>query len=306
MTSFRALLVLLVAAVVAPALAAGGKPKVVVIGFDGADPKLVEQYRAQGLMPNLDRIAKDNGTFVPLMPTNPPQTPVSWSTFATGLNPGRTEIFDFLQRKEGAYQPDFALATREKKKFLFGERNGFALAGALGLLVGILTLLGARLLRQGWVAAGISGVVIAGVAAAALAGPISNLLPCEVPSARNNRQGTPFWTLAARNGMKVRVTHVPVTFPAEELPDGSTMISGLGVPDMRGRVGSPSYYTSDPNFSEGDNQFSLTPVRLAARRGAIETTITGPYNYPFHQYVLERAREQWKLEIAFAMFEKKF
>lgn len=279
-----------------PAHAADGKPTLVVIGFDGADPKLVDKYRAEGLMPNLDRIATDGGTFSPLMPTNPPQTPVSWSTFATGLNPGRTEIFDFLQRREGAYQPDFALATREKKNFLWGARNGLVVSGALGAVLGLIVLLLARLVRQKWAVALVAFVVVWAGATFGLSGPVGRLLPVEVPAAKNNRQGTPFWTIAAQNGMKVRVTHVPVTFPAEELPEGSNMLSGLGVPDMRGRVGTPTYFTSDPNFAIGRNEFSLEPVRLPARRGAIETTIIGPYNYPFHQYVLERARDEWKAQ----------
>jgi predicted AlkP superfamily phosphohydrolase/phosphomutase len=248
-------------------------------------------------MPNLDRIAQEDGTFSPLMPTNPPQTPVSWSAFATGLNPGRTEIFDFLQREKGAYQPDFALVTREKKTLLFGERNGLYVAGALGLAAGLFLLLVLKALRRGWALAGGAALVVAVAATAALAGPIGRLLPVEMPAGTNNRKGTPFWTIAAQKGMKVRITHVPVTFPAETLPSGSTMISGLGVPDMRGRVGTPYFFTSDPNFTTGrNNEFSLQDVRLPARRGKVETTIAGPYNYPFHQYVLERATDRWKAE----------
>ncbi len=274
---------------------AAGKPKVVVIGFDGADPNLVNSYLQQGKLPHVAAIARE-GTYSSLMPTNPPQTPVSWSTFATGLNPGRTEIFDFLQRREGQYVPDLALATPGRTPLLFREKNGLFLAGMAGLLVGLVLLLVLRLLRVRWLAA-LAGALIATVGiAGGLARPLGNLLPAEVPSATNNRQGTPFWTLAAQAGMKVKVTHVPVTFPAEPLPSGSTMISGLGVPDMRGRVGTPSYYTSDPQFQLGDNQFSLEPMRLPAKRGAIETTVVGPFNYPFYQFVIDRARENWAKE----------
>ena len=69
-------------------------PRVVVLGFDGADWNLTREMMDRGELPNLAALAKE-GSAAPLMPTNPPQTPVSWSTFATGLNPGRTEIFDF-------------------------------------------------------------------------------------------------------------------------------------------------------------------------------------------------------------------
>ncbi len=293
--SFLAAALVLLAAV--PALASGArKPKVVVIGFDGADPKLVEQYRAQGLMPNLDRIAKEGGTFSPLMPTNPAQTPVSWSAFATGLNPGRTEIFDFLQRRGGQYVPDFALAAPGKRTFLFGERNGWYIAAGLGLLLALVEFLLLRAFRLNRGVAGAAALATVVALTIGLSGPIGKLLPVELPAAANNRKGTPFWTLAANGGAKVRVTHVPVTFPAEKLPEGSTMISGLGVPDMRGRVGVPTYFTSDPAFSAGNNEFSLELARLPAKRGPIESRVIGPYNYPFYQYVLERARDTWKAE----------
>ena len=75
------------------------------------------------------------------------------------------------------------------------------------------------------------------------------------------------WELASKAGLKVQVIHVPATFPAENVGPGH-MISGLGVPDMRGRVGTPTYYTSDPTFQPGagTNEFSLELVRLTDHR----------------------------------------
>src|SRR5262245_27847715 len=65
------------------------RSKVVIIGFDGADARLVEQYVAEGKLPNLAKLGSEGG-YARLRPTNPPQTPVSWSAFATGKNPGKT------------------------------------------------------------------------------------------------------------------------------------------------------------------------------------------------------------------------
>lgn len=277
------------------AVADPGKPKVVILGFDGADPRLIAEYRSQGYLPHLDALAKE-GTYSPLTPTNPPQTPVSWASFATGLNPGRTEIFDFLQRRDGSYAPDLALATASRRPFLLGSRNGPVLGAVVGLLAGLvaaLILWWTRLPRAA--VAGVALLCALGVGVAT-AGPIGRLLPEELPAATNNRRGTPFWSLAAKTGLRVTVTHMPVTFPAEEFPPGSTMLSGLGVPDMRGRVGTPSYYTSNPRFDPGDNQFSLELLRLPAKRGEIETTVVGPFNLPFHQYVLQRERERAQRE----------
>ena len=102
-------------------------------------------------------------------------------------------------------------------------------------------------------------------------------------------RGRTMWELAAKAGHSVQVIHVPATFPAEDVGTGH-MLSGLGVPDMRGRIGTPTYYTSDPTFQPGAgaNEFSLELVRLADSRGSIETRIIGPYNKPFYDYVVDR------------------
>jgi predicted AlkP superfamily phosphohydrolase/phosphomutase len=93
--------------------------QVVVLGFDGCDPTLAAKWMAEGKLPNLARLAK-TGTFETLGTTNPPESPVAWATFATGLNPGGTNIFDFLKRDPKTYLPELALVSRQKPKFLFG------------------------------------------------------------------------------------------------------------------------------------------------------------------------------------------
>jgi predicted AlkP superfamily phosphohydrolase/phosphomutase len=93
--------------------------QVVVLGFDGADPKLLSQWMKEGKLPNLARLAA-TGTFKPFGTTNPPESPVAWATFATGLNPGGTGIFDFLKRDPQTYLPELALVSREKAEFLWG------------------------------------------------------------------------------------------------------------------------------------------------------------------------------------------
>ncbi len=93
--------------------------QVVVLGFDGADPKLAAKWMAEGKLPNLARLARE-GTFKPLGTTNPPESPVAWASFATGLNPGGTGIYDFLKRDPETYLPELALVSRERAKFLWG------------------------------------------------------------------------------------------------------------------------------------------------------------------------------------------
>jgi len=93
--------------------------QVVVLGFDGADPGLLAKWMGQGKLPNLARLSR-TGTFRPLGTTNPPESPVAWAAFATGLNPGGTGIFDFLKRDPQTYLPELSLVSREKAEFLWG------------------------------------------------------------------------------------------------------------------------------------------------------------------------------------------
>jgi predicted AlkP superfamily phosphohydrolase/phosphomutase len=93
--------------------------QIVVLGFDGADPKLAAKWMAEGKLPNLARLQRE-GTFSPLGTTNPPESPVAWASFATGLNPGGTGIYDFLKRDPQSYLPEIALVSRERPKFLWG------------------------------------------------------------------------------------------------------------------------------------------------------------------------------------------
>jgi len=96
-----------------------GVEKIIFLGLDGLDPQLTEQLMAEGKLPNLAKLAGE-GTFKPLGTTNPPESPVAWASFATGLNPGGTGIYDFLKRDPDTYLPELALVSRERAKFLWG------------------------------------------------------------------------------------------------------------------------------------------------------------------------------------------
>lgn len=292
MLSSRAMrLSALTLAVLAAAMAradAGVKPRVVILGFDGADARLVEQWMGEGKLPHLAQL-RDEGSYAPLLPTNPPQTPVSWSSFATGTSPGKTEIFDWLRRNPKDYLPDFATVSESKRTFLFGERNGAIVGAVAAGALFLVALLVVSLLRLRWWTR-LAFATLAAAAAGLPAGFIAQTyLPVEVPQAVNHRKGTTVWELAAAAGLKAQVIRVPATFPAEDVGEGH-MLSGLGVPDMRGRIGTPTFYTSDPTFQPGGvaNEFSLEFLRLPERRGRIETKVYGPYNKPFYDYVVDR------------------
>ncbi|HET9178559.1 MAG TPA: alkaline phosphatase family protein [Terriglobia bacterium] len=95
------------------------KNQVVVLGFDGMSPDLAAKWMQEGKLPNFARLAQ-TGTFAKLGTTNPPESPVAWAAFATGLNPGGTGIYDFLARDPQTYLPRIGLVAQEKPKFLFG------------------------------------------------------------------------------------------------------------------------------------------------------------------------------------------
>jgi predicted AlkP superfamily phosphohydrolase/phosphomutase len=74
---------------------------VIVVGVDGMDPGFVERHWAD--LPNLDRM-RHEGSFARLATTKPPQSPVAWSTFITGLDPAEHGIFDFLHRDPATHE----------------------------------------------------------------------------------------------------------------------------------------------------------------------------------------------------------
>src|ERR1700683_1911235 len=83
--------------------------KLIFIGFDGLDPRLSERWMSEGKLPNLARL-RETGGYGRLRTTYPALSPVAWSTFATGVNPGKHNIFDFLNRGVKSYMPELSMA----------------------------------------------------------------------------------------------------------------------------------------------------------------------------------------------------
>ncbi len=265
---------LVVCALSVAAAAPAAQQKVIVLGFDGVDARYTERWMNEGKLPNLARL-RAMGTFRPLRPTLPAQTPVSWSTFSTGIDPGRTGIFDFLRRDPKTYLPLFAAFDETKEPFLFGKKNGIAAAAAVaGLIavIGIFARRGTRLILT-------AVAILTGLATGYV---VQKFIPETRPGVVNRRQGIPFWEVAANAGKKAKVVQLPVTFPAHDFPAGE-LLSGLGVPDMSGRVGKPFYFSSELDFHRAgsSNEFSIDVVQLEDNKGVIRTQIQGPPNKLF-------------------------
>src|SRR5579862_7581903 len=84
-----------------------GAPRHGMLGGDGLHYGLTRDLMAQGRLPNLSRLAAE-GMFAPLGTSLPAQSPVAWSTFITGRDPGVTGIFDFVQRDPKTLVPQLS------------------------------------------------------------------------------------------------------------------------------------------------------------------------------------------------------
>jgi predicted AlkP superfamily phosphohydrolase/phosphomutase len=83
--------------------------RVIILGFDGLDYELTKKLMEEGKLPHFSRAAKD-GTFGPLGTSIPPQSPVAWSDFITGMDSGGHGIFDFVHRDAEKLVPTFSMA----------------------------------------------------------------------------------------------------------------------------------------------------------------------------------------------------
>jgi predicted AlkP superfamily phosphohydrolase/phosphomutase len=187
--------------------------KVIVLGLDGLEPKLVEPMLAAGELPNLARV-REHGGYSRLRTTYPALTPAAWSTFATGTNPGGHGIFEFVHRDPRSYRPTLALNRHEQK---------------------------------------------------------SAFLP---PRAVNLRRGTPFWELLSKAGIPSTIVRCPCTYPPDEIY--GRMLSGVGVPDLRGGLGTATFYASGGELMAQESE-SVVQVRTDGK-GVIATHLIGPRN----------------------------
>ena len=122
----------------------------VILGLDGMDPVVAGKLMDEGKLPNLARL-RDEGTFLPLATTVPSMSPVAWSSFQTGTNPGKHNIYDFLTRDKKTYLPMLSsVEIRGPKRIVK--------IGSLSLPIGKPDI---RLLRKGkpfWVTLGEHGI----------------------------------------------------------------------------------------------------------------------------------------------------
>jgi predicted AlkP superfamily phosphohydrolase/phosphomutase len=187
--------------------------KVIVVGLDGLDPTITDRLMQRGELPHLASLASHGG-HGRLRTTAPAQTPVAWSTFATGTNPGGHGIFDFLRRDTKTHWPELALSRYEQK-------NVFV-----------------------------------------------------PPKAVNLRRGEAVWEVLSRAGIPSTVLRCPCTYPPDTIQ--GRMLGGMGVPDLRGGLGTSTFYTSAGNVPAGESE-NVVPITVRPD-GSVATHLIGPRN----------------------------
>jgi predicted AlkP superfamily phosphohydrolase/phosphomutase len=87
----------------------GDVDRVIVVGFDGLDPEILDGLLSQDKVPNIAELTR-KGSFKRMRSTCPPISPVAWSSFSTGVNPGKHNIFDFLAPERKTYMSKLSSA----------------------------------------------------------------------------------------------------------------------------------------------------------------------------------------------------
>jgi predicted AlkP superfamily phosphohydrolase/phosphomutase len=87
--------------------------KTLILGFDSFDPNVFEELAGKNQLPNLEKFSQQGG-YSKLEVSSPPQTEVSWTSIATGLDPGGHGIFDFVHRDPATYTPYVSILPMRK------------------------------------------------------------------------------------------------------------------------------------------------------------------------------------------------
>jgi predicted AlkP superfamily phosphohydrolase/phosphomutase len=171
--------------------------RTLIIGLDAFDPNLFEQLSEKGKLPNLVKLAELGG-YSRFQVSNPPQSEVSWTSIATGLNPGEHGMFDFVHRDPGSYGLEVSLLPTSK-----------------------------------------------------VMGTLQFVRPYNAYTIFDH---------AAERGFPSISLWWPATFPARPESPVRTL-PGLGTPDIQGRMGVGSFYSSEGNLPEKHGKTPLFPLK---------------------------------------------
>lgn len=97
--------------------------RALVLGLDGADPDVVLEL-GEARLPTLHRLMRE-GAWARLESVQPPATLPNWTTFLTGVDPGRHGVFDFTTR--AGYDVRFTAGTVREAPTLFARLDRLGL-----------------------------------------------------------------------------------------------------------------------------------------------------------------------------------
>jgi predicted AlkP superfamily phosphohydrolase/phosphomutase len=107
--------------------------RVLVIGLDGVTFDLLGPWIEAGELPNLRRLMQE-GASGKLRTTLPPISSSSWSSFLTGVNPGKHGLVDFVYPGADSYKVTMVNATSRRTQALWNWLNEARLkVGLLGI-----------------------------------------------------------------------------------------------------------------------------------------------------------------------------
>lgn len=121
---FKRILILSVIVIilnVQPSLGETKMSKVLIIGLDGATFDIILPWVKEGKLPNFEKLINE-GSYGNLTSTLPTISPVAWSSFATGVNPGKHGIFGFLTDYESS--PVTRIDIKSKSFWEIASENG--------------------------------------------------------------------------------------------------------------------------------------------------------------------------------------
>lgn len=265
--------------------------RVVVIGFDGADGRTIENLMAErpGQYPTFERLARE-GTFGRLESVAPPESPVAWASINTGQNPAKTSVPGFVKRHLAgkSLRPGFGHLLQEQKPVGDFEHtpipawSATKLAACAGVGVFALFLLVFLVLLRLKLPLSLVLALLLGGVGAWCGYTVRGLLADQYPHWGNPIQARNFWDYLEDDGVPAIVLDAPQAF---DMPSSARVLAGLGVPDARGNIGDWCIYTtSDAVFDEVESGGKDTGTagklyKVYARDGKIDTRLFGPKNF---------------------------
>lgn len=223
-------------------------PRLLIIGMDGLDPVLLKSLMDAGKLPNFSRLAAQ-GSCLPLGTSMPPQSPVAWSNFISGADPGTHEIYDFVHRKLNPSNPRTVVEPYLSTSDIVAGEPGWWTLGAAELP---------------WV--GDFRIPVVGQQTVSL------------------RQGGAFWDGLVAAGVPTTLYRVPANYPPPVVRRGwfgrvqFQCLCGMGTPDLLGGYGVYTFLTSRTDLPEGPIKGGRV-VRLNVQNHRAVATLSGPPNF---------------------------